>query len=210
MRLVSNCVNSTTSYWYTRQDAAEVLCKTLTTDRVLSPCKNWTQVARSFRHRLINAISRKIAQASSHAEQESFYRQWKDGGFLTESAISDVTPIVAEIENYSNLYQSQPDIAASSLRKEREPFGLMAMTAWSYRCLFRTNDGRIGLGPNTQRPGDSVWILSGGQVPFILRQVDCNDERRYELVGEAYVHGVMYGEAVKDMRPEDWQEIVIQ
>ena len=47
-----------------------------------------------------------------------------------------------------------------------------------------------------------MWILSG--VPFVLRRVDVNDESRYELVGEAYVHGVMYGEAVKDLRPEDW------
>ena len=54
-----------------------------------------------------------------------------------------------------------------------------------------------------------MWILSGGRVPFVLRQADVNDESRYELVGEAYVHGVMYGEAVKDLRPEDWKDVVI-
>lgn len=36
-----------------------------------------------------------------------------------------------------------------------------------------------------------------------------NDESRYELVGEAYVHGMMYGEAVKDLCPEDWKDVVI-
>ena len=86
----------------------------------------------------------------------------------------------------------------------------MVIRTWNYRCLFLTNDGRIGLGPKTQKSGNSVWILSRGRIPFILRQVDCNDERRYELVGEAYVHGAMYGEAVEGMRPEDWQEIIIQ
>jgi hypothetical protein len=55
-----------------------------------------------------------------------------------------------------------------------------------------------------------VWILSGARVPFVLRQVDVNGESRYELVGEAYVHGMMYGEAVKDLCPEDWKDVVIQ
>jgi hypothetical protein len=55
-----------------------------------------------------------------------------------------------------------------------------------------------------------VWILSGGRVPFALRQVDVNDESRYELVGEVYIHGLMYGEAVKELRPEDWKDVVIQ
>jgi hypothetical protein len=40
---------------------------------------------------------------------------------------------------------------------------------------------------------DLIVILLGSDVPFILRYVD-NDQ--YRLVGEAYVHGVMQGEAI--------------
>jgi hypothetical protein len=84
------------------------------------------------------------------------------------------------------------------------------MNNWTYRCLFRTQHGRIGVGPGTLGIDHSVWILSGGRVPFALRQVDVNDESRYELVGKVYIHGVMYGEAVKELRPEDRKDVVIQ
>ncbi|OCL05183.1 hypothetical protein AOQ84DRAFT_299424, partial [Glonium stellatum] len=41
--------------------------------------------------------------------------------------------------------------------------------------------------------GDVVCILFGADVPFILRKT----ETGYRLVGESYVHGIMYGEAIK-------------
>ena len=84
------------------------------------------------------------------------------------------------------------------------------MNSWTYRCLFRTQHGRIGLGSSTLEIDHSVWMLSGGRVPFVLRKVVVNNDSRYDLVGEAYVHGMMYGEAVKDLRPEDWKDVVIQ
>jgi hypothetical protein len=40
-----------------------------------------------------------------------------------------------------------------------------------------------------------VW---GGALPFILRQTDIDDDRPYHIVGGAtYVHGIMFGEALK-------------
>lgn len=61
----------------------------------------------------------------------------------------------------------------------------------SHRALFTISDGRIGKGPKSTLPGDQVWLLMGANVPYILRHIE---ESRYELVGEAYVHGVMHGE----------------
>lgn len=73
------------------------------------------------------------------------------------------------------------------------------------------------------RPNDKVVILYGGKTPYILRdetdfepdsEVDPIltgqgfDGRSCRLVGECYVHGMMYGEMVegKDRR-KDRQEI---
>jgi Heterokaryon incompatibility protein (HET) len=57
-------------------------------------------------------------------------------------------------------------------------------------CL--TEGGKIGQVPNCAQKGDEVWILLGATVPFILRRVGpC-----YLFVGECYIHGIMYGEAV--------------
>jgi hypothetical protein len=50
----------------------------------------------------------------------------------------------------------------------------------------------MGLGPNAMQTGDVVCILFGCKVPYILRPVDGH----YLLVGDAYIHGIMDGEAM--------------
>jgi hypothetical protein len=62
------------------------------------------------------------------------------------------------------------------------------------RTLFSTQSRMIGLGPRILCKGDVCCVLFGAPVPFVLRPV----EEGFRLVGEAYVHGVMKGEAVVD------------
>ncbi|MCJ1241658.1 hypothetical protein MMC14_009664 [Varicellaria rhodocarpa] len=62
------------------------------------------------------------------------------------------------------------------------------------RKFFTTQNGLIGLGPRSIQSGDSVCILSGGLVPFILRKGNAG----YRLVGESYIHGLMEGQAVQE------------
>lgn len=82
------------------------------------------------------------------------------------------------------------------------------------RALFVTEGGRLGLGPSKLRAGDCVYYLLGGQTPFILRQSHiCRilrvssyprlgyvGRQCFEMVGDAYVHGFMDGEAVQEWR----------
>ena len=63
------------------------------------------------------------------------------------------------------------------------------------RRLFRTARYYLGMGPLSLQEGDSIWALSGAKVPLILRRLDPG---HYQVVGEAYVYGVMHGEAVRD------------
>lgn len=65
--------------------------------------------------------------------------------------------------------------------------------------LFQTENmdcdqGNIGRGPISASKGDEIWVLAGGKVPYILRPMGNNN---YEFIGEAYLDGIMYGEAVK-------------
>lgn len=61
------------------------------------------------------------------------------------------------------------------------------------RRLFVTHGGRIGIGPEIVTAGDVCCIVSGAEVPFVLRS--CGPFGHL-LVGESYVDGTMNGEAV--------------
>lgn len=80
------------------------------------------------------------------------------------------------------------------------------------RCLFRTRSGRLGLGPQCVRPGDGVWLVAGSRTPYLLRKKGQDEEGRERLgfLGEAYVHGVMHGEAVAAMTKEAMKSICLE
>lgn len=80
-------------------------------------------------------------------------------------------------------------------------------TSAAGRKMFITEQGRIGLGPKWMQPRDEVWILSGGSVPFVLRPLPLqntedhdmeqpNAQKYHVVVGDCYVQGIMFGEAV--------------
>jgi Heterokaryon incompatibility protein (HET) len=67
---------------------------------------------------------------------------------------------------------------------------------WNF---FISPKGYIGLAHRNARYSDKICILLGASVPFILREEDDH----YLLVGEAYVHGLMDGEAIEMMQREE-------
>jgi hypothetical protein len=63
------------------------------------------------------------------------------------------------------------------------------------RRLARTVRGLLCLVPLTAQVGDRVMIVKGCPTPLIMRRV-LEEEDTFRLVGDTYVHGVMYGEHV--------------
>ena len=55
-----------------------------------------------------------------------------------------------------------------------------------------TARGYIGFVPYEAKVGDEICIIYGGVVPFVLRQ----SKGSSRLIGESYIHGIMYGEAL--------------
>jgi hypothetical protein len=53
----------------------------------------------------------------------------------------------------------------------------------------------LGIGPRETEQGDLVFILHGADTPYILRRH--SQDKTLRLIGEAYVHGVMDGEAME-------------
>ena len=64
------------------------------------------------------------------------------------------------------------------------------------RRFFLTESGLIGLGLVETEEGDFICVLYGGNRPYILRRID--QRKKFQFIGEAYVHGIMYGEAVPE------------
>lgn len=60
---------------------------------------------------------------------------------------------------------------------------------------FISSSGFVGIGPCDVEISDVICTFLGGSVPYILRQ---EPDGIYSLIGEAYVHGIMYGEHMKN------------
>lgn len=71
------------------------------------------------------------------------------------------------------------------------------------RRLFVTDNGYIGLGPVKMRKGDQICILYGCSVPIVLRKVSGG----VTLVGDAYLHGLMDGEALALVKEQNFVEM---
>jgi Heterokaryon incompatibility protein (HET) len=76
---------------------------------------------------------------------------------------------------------------------------------WSSNILFvdkmtsfMTSGDLLGFGPHHLEVGDHVFVLLGGEVPYLLRETEAETE--YTFVGECYIHGLMSGEALLEAR----------
>jgi hypothetical protein len=64
------------------------------------------------------------------------------------------------------------------------------------RSFEITEGGSIGLFHSAVMVGDEMGLVAGAKVPFVLREVKVvgpdEDGRCFELVGPAFVNGIMY------------------
>lgn len=61
---------------------------------------------------------------------------------------------------------------------------------------FLTSNQYFGIGSQSLREKDSIWIIAGSRVPLILRKNETQVET-FQIVGGSYVHGFMSGEALE-------------
>lgn len=106
---------------------------------------------------------------------------------------------------------ADPMVAISSNVKNISDFINTIRPNVGRRRLFVTKERLIGLGPAGMREGDGVWVLPGAGALFILRKCaddDHGNDGRYLLIGDAYVHGAMDGEAV-DGKEVEISEVIL-
>jgi hypothetical protein len=73
-----------------------------------------------------------------------------------------------------------------------------------YRSFFTTKEGYIGLAPKAAKPGDEVCILLGCSSPLVLRKTG---NMQYQVVGESFLYGIMYGEALLGPLPAHYRTV---
>ena len=79
----------------------------------------------------------------------------------------------------------------SNLDRNRFFRDIFSLSIARRRCV--TSTGFLGQVPSLAQEGDVLVIPIGSAVPFVLRP----RQARYQLIGQAYIHGVMMGEALQ-------------
>lgn len=103
-----------------------------------------------------------------------------------------------------------------------KPFTDCCISRSHGRSFVVTRRGYIGLAPFKTCVGDKITVLQGGTVPFVLRELCAPEEGvdgesgkveskqvRCEFVGEAFVLGIMEGQAAAQAREEEVKVFVL-
>jgi hypothetical protein len=98
--------------------------------------------------------------------------------------------------------------SSTDMENKKSLFERTVRRVYLDRSYFITDGGYIGVGSKDLKPRDKIIILYGGKTPYIIRrEEECLEDRHppghdldgqwCRLVGECYVHGMMYGEMMK-------------
>ncbi len=166
--------------------------------RLNSPFNKWIIICYDFVMR--NATCRQAELMSAFARTMVCNMNSREG--LAEPAMLDSFP--------DYLASCSDKAAASDKEHSPNPHFMPICTAVSQAAMGRvfciTEHLRLGQVPIGSEPGDRICILVGGETPYVIRRTG---QGRYRLIGEAYINGVMDGEALGDNKYQD-EEIQIE
>lgn len=132
-----------------------------------------------------------LIYASPADREDAYYRipiadqEMTDKGFkrrATKECLEGYTRVLQDIQDPQKRGLNQHNSKTSYLNM---------MEVLHNRRPFISASGYVGLGPSCLREGDVICTFSGAKLPYVLRR---SWNGAWSLVGEAYVHGIMYGE----------------
>jgi hypothetical protein len=136
----------------------------------------------------------------------------KEAGTTTEAYVNSLFGFIAALKLPRSTEDEKTHRYAKIAPFTKIGFGMDWFDIFAQSCcerrLFTTDSGYLGLGNHHMVAGDVTAILFGLHVPCILRPLFDKPEYGYAFIGEAYVHGAMNGEAVKDL-PKGLDGIVV-
>jgi hypothetical protein len=128
-----------------------------------------------------------ISPMEDKSDLREQYCAWSAGQRRARSLVAmySVMSIHGMTESYK-LYRDVPETFQKRMR------------ATIFRTFVKTEMGYMGLVSGDVQAGDEIWLLEGCRVPVVLRA--CGNGEDWKVVGDAYVHGVMYGEAFEEKK----------
>lgn len=123
-------------------------------------------------------------------------RELKLGGLR----LRDVIPLKGALPMSGEVFED----GSRRLARDWENFEGSHGQVFYRRRIFTTQQGRLGVGSRSLKPGDKVCILWGCPVPLLLRR----NGARFQLVGDAYVHGIMHGESISEGNYGEFDSII--
>jgi hypothetical protein len=145
-------------------------------------------------------IGREKLRTSNHSYGQAWFEAWSHA----RSNAFDFRTVPDSNILPSGTPSSDP--TSEVTEAEINAFGNFVYSATVGRKLFISKEkGWLGLAPMNAEVGDRIALLEGGNVPYILRP-KLFGENEWEIIGDAYVHGIMDGECWK---PDQLVEIIL-
>ena len=121
----------------------------------------------------------------------------------TSGNIPDASALAAALD----VLKRPPNAAQENMIEGCNKYIGSMSEAYGARRVFRTAENFLGIASHSLLPDDEIWIAAGAAAPIILRPAE---QERFTLVGEAYVHGIMIGEATLTTKAQMIRKIIIE
>ncbi|KAK2011311.1 heterokaryon incompatibility protein [Colletotrichum eremochloae] len=204
-------------YKPTRQCRVEAFWRTLIVDRDGTKHPAPSDLRKAFRHWITNHVVWEVyCGLKKGADMTEYLGRLDSIRKLARSDVSKTVPSCDKIMAHAKQLQEcdkkdQVESMLNSFKHRCQVYINLAFETLWERRPFLTDSGYLGLGGRSMEEGDAVWVVAGCPSPLVLREVpvaSISGPFSYRLVGEAYLHGIMHGEAVDD--GVQWEDICIQ
>lgn len=158
------------------QGCLEIMVETLTAGK-------WNPIHTQDRNVLVLGLFLILVR---HEDQFDGFRDWK----------AVLAGVLQTAYGYPrNLFDAEGRVAVSDEVRKNAVKSFLIYAYKPYRAGLNaaiTREGHFANVPDVSDPGDEIWIISGCNLPIVLRRSN-QREGMFRLVGVCYAHGVMDG-----------------